>query len=145
MENAPTRYISSFAVEFISDFICFCAEKYGFSAEEVAILSLVASESTREIRSDAFSARNYGGEDSAFPTGYRSPVSVKFIHTRLGMSRETTRRKLENLAARGLVKKTKGGFAFPAQMGDDDYTEDLRKFMVAKLVALENYIKRMPT
>lgn len=144
MENVPTRYISSFAIEFISDFYCFCAGKYGLSAEEVAILSLIASESTREIRSDAFVARNYGDEDDAFPTVYRSPVSVKSVHTRLGMSRETTRRKLENLAERGLIKKVSGGFIFPAQRGDDDYTKDLRKFMVDKLAALGNYVKRMP-
>jgi DNA-binding MarR family transcriptional regulator len=145
VEKVPTRYISSFAIEFISDFICYCAEKYGFSAEEVAILSLIASESTREIRRDAFVARNFGAEDDAFPTSYRTPVTVKFIHMRLGMSRETTRRKLEKLAERGLVRKTKRGFALPAQVGDEDYTEDLRKFMVTKLVAIETYMKRMPT
>lgn len=144
MPNAPTRYVSSFIVEFISDFIRFSVEKYRFSAEEIAIICLVASESTRELRRDAFAAKNYGGEDTAFPNGYRAPVSLKFVHVSLGMSRETARRKLEKLVEGGFLNRSKGGYTLPAQTGADDYTRELRSFLVGKLAELERYVKRMP-
>lgn len=144
MFDAPTRYVSSFIVEFISDFMRFSVEKYGFSTEEIAIVCLVASESTRELRQDAFAAKNYGGEQVVFPNGYRTPVSLKFVHVSLGMSRETARRKLENLVARGYLNRGKGGYTLPAQTGADDYTKDLRTFLIDKLAALEHYVRKMP-
>jgi predicted DNA-binding transcriptional regulator len=144
VDKAPTRYISSFIIEFISDFICHCNDQHGFSADEVAILCLVVSQSTRELRNDAFVSKNYGNEDFVFPSEYRPPVSVKFIHTNLGMARETVRRKLDGLVKRNFLYKVKGGYVFPAQVGDDDYTKELRNFLVQRLSALENYVKRMP-
>jgi CRP-like cAMP-binding protein len=141
---APTRYVASFIVEFISDFMCFSVEKFGFSAEEIALVCLVASESTRELRRDAFAAKNYGSEDIAFPNGYRAPVSLKFVHVSLGMSRETARRKLESLVERGFLVRGKGGYTLPAQTGPDDFTKDLRSFLVGKLGELDNYVKKMP-
>lgn len=144
MTYAPTRYVASFIVEFISDFMRFSVEKYGFSAEEIAIVCLVASESTRELRRDAFIAKNYGSEDVAFPSGYRMPVSVKFVHVSLGMSRETARRKLEALVERGFLTRGKGGYTLPAQTGADDFTKELRTFLVRKLAELDNYVKKMP-
>ena len=60
MSHVPTRYVASFTIAFISDFMRFSVEKYGFSVEEIAIICLVASESIRDLRTDAFAARNYG-------------------------------------------------------------------------------------
>lgn len=144
MNHDQTRYISSFIIEFISDFICYCKEKKGLSANDVAILCLVVSRSTHELIHDLFVSRNYGNEDFALPTKYRSPVSVKFIHTRLGMSRETTRRNLEDLVRRNFIHKVKGGYIFPAQVGEDDLTKDVRGYLVQRLSALENHVKKMP-
>ena len=140
MNDLPTRYVASFVVEFISDFMHFCVEKYGFSIEEMAIIWLVASESTREIRHDAYLLKTYGTEIAAIPDGFRFPVSVKFVCNRLGTSRETTRRKLENLANKGFLTKTKGGYVFPAQTGDADYTKESRDFLALKIGDLQKYI-----
>jgi biotin operon repressor len=145
LSYAPTRYVASFIIEFISDFLRFSVEKYRFSAEEIAIVCLVAAESTRELRRDAFVAKNYGSEESAFPNGYRAPVSLKFIHVSLGMSRETTRRKLERLARDGYLIRGKGGYTLPAQTGVDDFTKELRAFLLEKLTELNTYIKKMPS
>jgi hypothetical protein len=144
MAGASTRYIASFIVELFSDFMCFAIKQNGFSPEEVAIICVVATESTREIRKDAFAARQFGGEDYAFPDTERPAVSIKFIHTRLGMSRETTRRKVADLVERGFLKRTKGGVILPAQTGEDDYTREIRSFLVRKLDAIGAYRNKMP-
>ena len=62
MDELPTRFISSFVVEFISDFMHFCVEKYGFSTDEISIICVVATESTREIRHDGYLLKTYGTE-----------------------------------------------------------------------------------
>ncbi len=144
MSYAPTRYVASFIIEFISDFMRFSVEKYQFSTDEIAIVCLVASESTRDLRRDAFVTKNYGSEERAFPNGYRVPVSLKFIHVSLGMSRETTRRKLERLVKGGYLIRGKGGYTLPAQIGADDFTKELRAFLLEKLAQLNVYTKKIP-
>jgi hypothetical protein len=119
-------------------------EKFDMSPDEVAIVCLVAPEATRELRKDAFATRTFGGEDQAFPDIERPAVSIKFIHTRLGLSRETTRRKVAGLVERRFLKRAKGGVILPAQTGDDDYTLELRGFMLRKLEVLEAYRRKIP-
>jgi hypothetical protein len=144
VESAPTRYISSFIIEFISNFHCFCIHKYALSPDEIAMICLIAEESTREIRKDAYLSRNYGQEDRAIPNSHRSPVSARQVYTRLLMKRETTRRKLEQLAKQNFLQKVKGGYILPSQTGEDDYTKDLREFMIDGLANLQRYIEKMP-
>jgi DeoR-like helix-turn-helix domain len=143
MQGAATRYISSFIVEFFSDFMCFAIKLNDVSVEEVAILCLVAAESTREIRKDPFVMKNFGTEDFVFPDTLRPTVSIKVIHTQLGMSRETARRKVATLVERGFLKRAKGGVYLPAQTGDDDYTKELRTFLVRKLEVLDTYRSKL--
>ena len=144
MAGASTRYIASFIVELFSDFMCFAVKQNDLTPEEVVILCLVASESTREIRKDVFAARHFGGEDFVFPEPERPVVSIKFIHTSLGLSRETTRRKVADLVERGFLKKAKGGVILPAQTGEDDYTKEIRSFLVCKLDVISAYRNKMP-
>lgn len=144
VNDLPTRYVSSFVAEFISEFIHFAVEKYGFSVEEIAIVCLVASESTREIRHDAYLLNKYGAEIAAIPDDFRFPVSVKFVCNQLGTSRETTRRRLENLVSKGFLVKNKGGYTLPAQTDDADYTKDLRDFVLLKVRDLQKYIEKIP-
>lgn len=145
VDELPTRFISSFVVEFISDFMQFCVEKYGFSTEEISIICVVTTESTREIRHDGYLLKTYGAEGPAIPDEFRFPVSVQFVCRRLGMRRETTRRKLEDLANRGFLKKIKGGYTLPAQTDAADYTKELRDFLVSKVRGLQNFIEKIPT
>jgi len=144
VDDLPTRYVSSFVVDFISDFMHFCVEKYGFSTEEISIICVVTSESTREIRTDAYLLKTYGTETSALPDNFRFPVSVKFVCNRLGTRRETTRRKLEDLVNRGFLSKNKGGYTLPAQTGAADYTKDLRNFFVLKMRGIQHFIENIP-
>lgn len=143
MAGAATRYVASFIVEFFSDFMCFAIQQDNLSPDEIAIICLVATESTREIRKDPFVMKNFGNEDFVFPDAHRPTVSIKTIHTRLGLSRETTRRKVEGLVKRGFLKKAKGGVFLPAQTGEDDYTKEIRDFLVRRLAVLDAYRDKM--
>lgn len=139
-----TRYISSFINELISDVVRFSVARKGLSVEEITIISLVCSESGRVGRKDAVLIRAHGTEDAPFPEELLVPVSVKFVHTSLGMSRETARRRLEDLSKRGFLKRMKGGYIFPVQVGNDDYTSDVRQFLVGKLEELSEYVRKIP-
>lgn len=144
MDNAATRYVGSFIIEVFSDFMRFAIQQNNLSPDEVAIICLVAAESTRELRKDAFAMRNFSTEEHVFPDEARPSVSVKFIHTSLGMSRETTRRKVAGLVERGLLKRSRHGVFFPAQQGEDDYTKEVRSFLLRKAEILKGYLDKMP-
>jgi hypothetical protein len=144
MSAAATRYVASFFIEMFSDFMRVAVQQNDLAPDEVIIICLVGAESTREMRKDAFSSRHFGKEDFVLPDSERPPVSLKFIYTSLGMSRETTRRKVAGLVERGFLKRSGRGVILPAQLGEDDYTKELRHFLVRKLEVLNAYLDKMP-
>jgi hypothetical protein len=91
-----------------------------------------------------FLTKSYGYEEDAFPSGYRPPVRTREICTKLNLKRETTRRKLERLCICNFIKKVKGGYILPSQMGADDYTKELRTFLMNRINVLSNYIEKTP-
>lgn len=141
---AASRYIASFFVELLGEFMRFGIHRYNLTVEEVAIVVLVASESTRELRTDPSAARIYGGETSALPNEARPAVSLKFIYTSLGMSRETTRRRVAGLIERGYLKRSGRGVYLPAQTDEDDFTFELRGFLLRKIKVLNAYLDKIP-
>ncbi len=144
MSGAASRYIASFFVELFSDFMRVGIRQNDLTVEEVAIICIVASESTREIRKDPFATRHFGTEDRAVPDDARPSVSLKFIYTSLAMSRETTRRKVAGLVERGFLKRSGRGVYLPSQTGADDYTKELRAFLTRKVEVLNGYLDKMP-
>jgi len=144
MGTVSTRYVSSFFIEVFSDFLRFAIHQNDLTPEEVAIICVVAAESTRELRKDPFATRNFGAEDMVLPDGDRPPVSLKFIYTSLGLSRETTRRKVASLVERGFLRRSGRGVFLPAQVGEDDYTREIRAFLLRKLEVLNGYLAKMP-
>ncbi len=64
------------------------------------------------------------------------PINAKSIHLKLGMSRETVRRRLVYLEQRGLIKKLDDGYFFPVQTGEDDVTRHVREYCVAAALRL---------
>lgn len=141
---AASRYIASAYIEIFSEFIRFAVHQNHLSVEEVAIICVVAAESTRELRKDPFATRTYGGEGAAMPNEARASVSLKFIHSSLGMSRETTRRRVNALVERGYLRRAGRGVFFPAQTGTDDYTAEMRGFLVRKLKDVNAYLGKVP-
>jgi hypothetical protein len=144
MSGAASRYIASFIIELFSEFMRFGVHQNDLTVEEVAIICLVASESTRELRKDLFVARTYGSEATVMPDEARPTVSLKFIHTSLGMSRETTRRRVAGLVERGYLRRSGRGVYFPAQTGADDFTYEIRGFLMRKLKDLNAYLGKIP-
>jgi hypothetical protein len=144
MSEAASRYVASFFIELFSEFMRFGVHQNDLTVEEVAIICLVAAESTRELRKDPFVARTYGSEADTMPDEARPTVSLKFIHTSLGMSRETTRRRVAGLVEGGYLKRSGRGVYFPAQTGTDDYTHEIRSFLVRKLKDLNAYLDKIP-
>ena len=144
MSGAASRYVASFFIELFSDFLRFGVHQNDLTVEEVAIICLVAAESTRELRKDPFATHTFGREGAAIPDEARPSVSLKFIHTSLGMSRETTRRRVAGLVERGYLKRSGRGVYFPAQTGADDFTFEIRSFLVRKLKDLNAYLGKIP-
>lgn len=55
-------------------------------------------------------------------------VSAETIQDETGMARETVRRRLIKLEARGFIIKVKNGYAMVPQFGSGDHTENIRKY-----------------
>lgn len=144
MDNNYSRYISSFIMSFAADLMSMGIHRLGCSLEEIAILCAVLGESTSDLRNDTFLKVNYGSEDYAFPNEYRKVVRVKYVQEKLGLSRETARRRLEGLVARNLLVKKDRGYIFPAQVGEQDYTKDIRGYLLVSIRKLDEFIKSIP-
>ena len=144
MSGAASRYVASFFIELFTEFLRFGVHQNDLTVEEVAIVCLVASESTRNLRKDPFLTRTFANEEAAIPDEARPSVSLKFIYTSLGMSRETTRRRVNGLVERGYLRRSGRGVYFPAQVGDADYTFEIRSFLVRKLKDLNSYLAKIP-
>lgn len=144
MAGPASRYVASFFIELFSEFMRFAIDHNDLTVEEIAIVTVVAAESTRELRNNPFAARNFGGEENVIPDDARPSVSLKFIHTSLGMSRETARRRVVSLIERGHLKRSGRGIYFPAQIGEDDYTAEMRAFLLRKLKDLNAYLEKIP-
>ncbi|MFM7350560.1 MAG: hypothetical protein ACKO01_13915 [Erythrobacter sp.] len=136
--------MTSFFVELFAEFLRFGIHQNDLTVEEVAIICVVGAESTRELRKNPFATRTYGGELAAIPNEERPSVSLKFIYTTLGMSRETTRRRVVGLVDRGYLRRSRRGIYFPAQVGESDYTAEMRAFLVRKLRDLDTYLEKIP-
>lgn len=144
MPVAASRYVASIFMEMFSECLRIGIHNNDLSVDEVAIICLVASESTRELRTDPLVLRKFASEAAAIPDEARPAVSLKFIYTSLGMSRETTRRRINGLVARGFLRRSRRGFYFPAQAGDADYTLEIRSFLVRRLEELDTCLARLP-
>ncbi|WP_295531528.1 hypothetical protein, partial [Novosphingobium sp. Chol11] len=144
MEIKSTRYISLVICDFISDFLCYCCRNKGLSPDEIAIICVIVTQTVRELKTSNFARVNFGTENFALPNEYRPSISVKFVQNQLGMSRETTRQKLESLGTKKFMHKTKGGYTFPAQYGDDDLTKDLREYLMKRYILLQEDLNNMP-
>lgn len=122
----PTRLLApqfaSYSIRSVGHYV----RLLDLSIEELAIIVLVVAESTRPIREDPYLAARFGYETRALPDEYRPAVNLKYIHSSLGLSRETTRRKLERLVARGFLTKTRSGYIFHQPQPGFDFSRDFR-------------------
>jgi len=140
--HLATRLAASHFAKHIGGLIGLAVRKHNISIVDLAIITLLFSESTAPIRDEPYLANRFGFEDRGLPNEYRPVVSLKFIHTSLGLSRETTRRKLERLVERGFITKTTGGYMFHHPQGDKDFAEEFRFNLIQTLEFIVNEAKR---
>ena len=141
-----TGLVASHFAKYSTDLIGFVARDYGLSIHEMAIVALVFGESTRPLREDSYLASKFGFEDRPLPNEYRLAVNLKFLHTSLGLSRETTRRKLERLVTDGYLARVNGGYVF-LQPGDrPELSRGLRNNLLSSIesIALQANRPRSP-
>lgn len=122
----PTRLLESHFASHTIRLIGQYVRVLDLSIEELAIVVLVFAESTRPIREDPYLAARFGHETRPLPNEYRPAVNLKYIHTSLGLSRETTRRKLEGLVGRGFLTKTRSGYVFHHPRSGNELSREFR-------------------
>lgn len=142
LDDLPTRYLSTIMAREFLDFAKAITHKFDIGVEEVMIISCVVWHSTKDMVEEAYLAKEYGFEKSVLPTAERMPLSLKAIHTTLNMSRETTRRKLARIVEKGILMRIEGGYVFPAQVGEQDLTHDLRKIFAKNINRFALYYER---
>lgn len=131
--NLAPRLAASHFAKYVGGIIGLAVRKHNISLVDVAILTLLFSESTAPLRDEPYLANRFGFEERGLPNEYRPVVSLKFIHNSLGLSRETARRKLERLVERGFITKTTGGYMLHHQQGEDDFLSDFRFSLIKSL------------
>jgi hypothetical protein len=130
LANLPSRYLSALMVREFLEFVRMTVYTYNVDIDEMLIISCVVAESTRDLIDETYVSKYYGFEQRSFPDAERNVVSLRAIYTTLRMSRETVRRKLARIVDVGLLQKVRGGYFFPAQVGDKDLTLELRRALV---------------
>lgn len=131
--DRPTRLAASLFTKYLVDLVSFAVHRYDISIEEVAIVALVFTESTRAIREDPELARAYGREGEGLPNKYRYSLTLKQVHTTLGLSRETARRKLERLVERGFLVRLGNRYMFALPIVGEDFTNDFRVLLLDRM------------
>lgn len=144
--NRPTRLAASLFTKYLVDLVGFAVNRYKISIEELAIIALVFTESTRALREDPDLARNFGFEREGLPNKYRPTVSLKDVYTTLGLSRETTRRKLERLVERGFLVRLDNRYLFALPPSGEEFSSDFRLVLMDRLgmIVSEADILRAP-
>ncbi|MEO0061736.1 MAG: hypothetical protein RLZZ08_296 [Pseudomonadota bacterium] len=130
LANLPSRYLSALMVREFLEFVRMVVYAYNLDVDEMLIITCVVAESTRDLLDEAYVSNYYGFEQRSFPDAERNVISLRAIYTTLRMSRETVRRKLARIVDVGLLEKVRGGYFFPAQVGDKDRTLDIRRALV---------------
>jgi hypothetical protein len=132
----PTRFVAAAMVSTFADFLKNVVLLKGLSIEDLAIIIVVAAESTKALTSDRNTRNIYGFEHDVIPNSERHPLPLKTIYTSLGLNRETARRKVNGLVERGYLMKVGRGYIFPQQTGQSDYTADLRRIVSLRVINL---------
>lgn len=144
ISNKATRLVASSFAKYSTDLIGHAVRKFDISIEDIAIIALVFAESTRPLREDSYLGSKFGFDDRPLPNEYRLSVSLKFIHTSLGLSRETARRKLGRLVDRGLLSRINGSYVFHITAETSDISATFRATLVKSVESMTMLADRPP-
>lgn len=129
-DSLAARYLSTF---FLGEFVgltAFCTGKLKIDGSDLQILACIAHFSSWQAINEGIENGTISTENFDPAQIVHKPINAKTIYLTLGMSRETVRRRLVDLASRGLFEKVDGGYIFPVQRGDADFSRDIRAYML---------------
>ena len=129
-DSLAARYLSTF---FLGEFVgltAFCTDKLKIDGSDLQILACIAHFSSWQAINEGIENGTISTENFDPAQIVHKPINAKTIYLTLGMSRETVRRRLVDLASRGLFEKVDGGYIFPVQRGDADFSRDIRVYML---------------
>ena len=129
-DGIPARYITVLLIGELLNVTTVLGDSLDLDVTDALILACVAFFSSNRGLNEAVERGELTTQNSGDYQIQHHPVNAKSIHLKLGMSRETVRRRLLYLASRGLIRKRDDGYFFPVQRGEDDFTGELREFCI---------------
>lgn len=129
-DSLAARYLSTFFLGEFVGLIGFCTEKLKIDGTDLQIVACIAHLSSWGPLNEAIEDGRMTEENFSVDQIIHTPINAKSIYLTLGMSRETVRRRLVYLASRGLFERVEGGYIFPVQRGDADFSRDIRRYML---------------
>jgi hypothetical protein len=142
-DSLAARYLSTFFLGEFIGLIAFSTENLKIDGTDLQILACLVHFSSWQainegIDNGTISTENFDPEQIA-----HKPVNAKSIYLTLGMSRETVRRRLIDLESRGVFQKVEGGYIFPVQRGDADFSRDIRIHMLGMAKRMQQRLKNI--
>ena len=148
LDGIPARYIAHLFIGELVNLATICSEKLNLDVTDTLILGCVGFYSSNRGLNEAVDQGLSTTESSGVTPLQHNSVIAKSIHLKLGMSRETVRRRLVYLESRGLIKKLDDGYFFPVQTGEDDVTRHVREYCVGAALRLHDkltpYLASLP-
>ena len=130
IDSIPARYMTVLMIGELINLTTVFGEKLNLDVTDTIILACLAFFSSSRGLVDAVDRGELTTDSSGLLQIQHHPINAKSIHLKLGMSRETVRRRLVYLESRGLIRKLDDGYFFPVQTGEDDVTRDVRAYCV---------------
>lgn len=130
VDGIPARYMTLLMIGELVDLTTVFGEKLNLNVTDTLILASLAFFSSRKGLIEAVDRGELAADSPGVLQIQHNPINAKSIHLKLGMSRETVRRRLVYLEQRGLIKKRDDGYFFPVQTGEDDVTRHVREYCV---------------
>lgn len=148
IDGIPARYMTLLMIGELVDIMTVFGEKLNLNVTDTIILASLAFFSSCRGLLDAVDRGELTTDSPGIFQIQHHPINAKSIHLKLGMSRETVRRRLVYLEQRGLIKKRDDGYFFPVQIGEDDVTRHVREYCVGAALRLHDkltpYLASLP-
>jgi hypothetical protein len=108
-DHPHSRVIAHFLVEFILRSAESVAASFDYDYEEALIFLTISNRNSEKVMNDARLRERYGSYTSTIPEEHALLISRLALARATGLPRETVRRKVSKLIARGLVIELPGG------------------------------------
>lgn len=141
ISSLPTRGISFALAGEIFQIFEIMREEFDVDANDFMILCYLVAQSLRPLDESEDKRQNYSFETAALNASMRSGVPLTDICQRLGLSRETARRRVNRLIKLGIIIKSGWDYKFPPQVGDQDLTAKIRVAALRSALRLNAFLE----